>query len=506
MTNVKPKVALLLEGTYPYVSGGVSSWVHDLIGGLEEVPFSLFHIAARDGVALDGRYKLPGNVTGITNVFCAGGTSAALDAGGRERLQAEIRSIRKAAKQSGGPSRLIAGLRQLHLGGTVDREMIENIASADRDLMALLHGREAFELVCELADTMAPDAPFLDFFWHFRAMHLPVLRLLHGPRPDGDVLHALSTGYAGLVGAVASVRSGRPLLLTEHGIYARERDMELARATWLQDTSSGAKPEGIEQIRLFWSRFFTRLSQIAYTQASTIVTLSEVNRRKQLTDCAPAPKIRIVPNGVDLDAITPQAIVANDAPGRPLRVGFVGRVVPIKDVLTLIRACHIALQSVALDVELIGPDAEDPSYSNRCRALVAQIGRQSEIRFVGPRPAREIYANLDVVVLTSHSEGQPLVILEAYAANVPVIATDVGACREMIEGRTEIDRQLGPSGIVTHIATPTETAAALVKLARDPALRRKMGAAGRLRAGSFYRRDHLIDAYRGMYSTMAESP
>ena len=70
-------------------------------------------------------------------------------------------------------------------------------------------------------------------------------------------------------------------------------------------------------------------------------------------------------------------------------------------------------------------------------------------------------------MLTSFSEGQPLVILEAYACGLPVIATDVGACREMIEGRTEEDRGIGPSGIVTRVATPQETAAALVRLARD---------------------------------------
>src|SRR5690606_19530174 len=145
------------------------------------------------------------------------------------------------------------------------------------------------------------------------------------------------------------------------------------------------------------------------------------------------------------------------------------------------KACHAALHKVALEVEIIGPAGEDPIYAERCRTLVEQLGRGESIRFVGPRPAAEIYRELDVVLLTSHSEGQPLVILEAYAAGIPVVATDVGACREMIEGRTLADRQLGPSGIVTHIASPDETAAALVRLARDPALRHKMGAAGRRR-------------------------
>ena len=77
-------------------------------------------------------------------------------------------------------------------------------------------------------------------------------------------------------------------------------------------------------------------------------------------------------------------------------------------------------------------------------------------------------AQLDVVVLTSLSEGQPLVILEAYAAGLPVVATYVGACRELIEGGDEADRALGPSGIVTRVANPAETAAVEADPIRSP--------------------------------------
>jgi glycosyltransferase involved in cell wall biosynthesis len=503
MVDQRHTVALLLEGTYPYVSGGVSSWVHDIIRGLPDFAFTLYHIAAREDLPLEQRYTLPENVAGLSTVFCAGAPSSPLDARGREKLEAEIRQARKSAEKAGPHSRLLAALRALHLDTPIDRSLLEDLATADLDVPTLLYGRQSFDLVCELADTIAPKAPFLDFFWHFRSMHLPVLRLLHSPGPAGDVLHAVSTGYAGLVGAVHSVRGGRPLLLTEHGIYSRERDMELGRVSWLR-ASPGADADGIEQLRRFWSHFFVRLSQLTYTQASRIVTLSEVNRKKQLADGAPDSKIRIVPNGVDLDAITPPPSTPERAVKGVLRVGFVGRIVPIKDVITLIKACHLARQSVDLEVDLIGPDSEDPEYANRCRLLLEQLNLQATVRFVGPRPAKELYAGLDVVVLTSQSEGQPLVILEAYAAGLPVIATDVGACREMVEGRTEEDRRLGPSGIVTHMATPPEPAAALVRLARDPQMRQIMGIAGRARVRDFYRRDRLLDAYREMYGALAE--
>jgi glycosyltransferase involved in cell wall biosynthesis len=177
-------------------------------------------------------------------------------------------------------------------------------------------------------------------------------------------------------------------------------------------------------------------------------------------------------------------------------------VVPIKDVISFIQACNLAMADVALDVRIIGPTGEDPAYVCRCLTLVETLGLASSVVFTGPRPAHLIYSDLDVVVLTSFSEGQPLVILEAYAAGLPVIATDVGACREMIEGRSAADRLLGPSGVVTRVGTAGETAAALVRLARDPALRRRLGMAGRKRVLGFYRRQDMIESYRGLYRDM----
>jgi glycosyltransferase involved in cell wall biosynthesis len=181
-------------------------------------------------------------------------------------------------------------------------------------------------------------------------------------------------------------------------------------------------------------------------------------------------------------------------------------VVPIKDLVTFVRACDIALGVVDVEARVIGPSDEDPGYAARCRQLVARLGRTSNIQFVGPMPPAQIYGDLDLVVLTSFSEGQPLVILEAYAWGVPVVATDVGACREMIEGRGEDDRRIGPSGFVTRVAAPKETAAAIIKLARDVKLRWRMGAAGHQRVTAYYQRGDMLARYRALYSSLIETP
>lgn len=511
MKSVPPDpadVALILEGTYPYVAGGVSTWVHQILGAYPERRFALLHIGPHPGAYEKPRYTIPSNVSTLAEVYCRGAVPTG------KKLARHIEAPRIGRRKK--PSRMLRAIRRIHLDDTVDDELISDLASGDLSMSELLHGEATFELLRhELYERVSPGGAFMDFFWHFRAMHIPLLRLLAAPCPAAGIYHAVSTGYAGLVGAVASVRSGRPLVVTEHGLYAREREMELSRARWIKDIdgSPGHAVPRPSPLRRFWSHYFRMLSRIAYHRAARLVTLSEANRAKQLADGAAAHKIVVVPNGVLHHAlpapVTPPAqetsgeIVLASASGKPrLRVGFVGRVVPIKDVITLIKAVGIAREHVELDVQIVGPQEEDPSYAKRCFALVDSLNLGDTIRFLGPRSVAELYPTFDVVLLTSLSEGQPLVILEAYAAGVPVIATDVGACRELVEGG-DSDRDLGPSGIVTRVANPPATAAALCALARDPSLRAAMGRAALARVKARYQLHQVVASYESLYSSVA---
>ena len=487
-------VALVLEGTYPYVAGGVSSWVHQILCACPERTFALMHIGPHAGAYKELRYKLPANVTGLYESHCRGDGSTA-----RRPTTVKARSPRQ-------PSRVLAAFRRLHTGDDIDDDMIADLASNDLSIAEFLHGDATFELLrSELYERLSPGAPFMDFFWHFRAMHVPLLRLLDAPCPRAATYHAVATGYAGIVGAVASARSGRPLVVTEHGIYTREREMELSRATWIHDAGADDTwgPTQPSPLRRLWSHYFRMLSRVAYHQATHLFTLSEVNRAKQLADGADPAKTAVVPNGID--PAMWRAAERTETASRPMRVGFVGRVVPIKDVITLIRACHLACAQVELEIWIVGPTDEDAAYAQRCRTLVHQLDLDAVVRFLGPQQVAEIYPQLDVVVLTSLSEGQPLVILEAYAAGLPVIATDVGACQELIEGGDESDRALGPSGVVTRVANPAETAAALVRLARHPEQRITMGRAGRARVAARYQLRQVVARYDSLYASTVMS-
>jgi polysaccharide biosynthesis protein PelF len=504
-------VCLVLEGTYPYVKGGVSTWVHDLIGSLPERRFALVHIGAERRSCIRKRYALPANVVGLSDLYCREPPARGRNAAARLRAaRAELRRHADARR----PSRVLDGIRRLHLDDPFDPSLLEDLASGDLSVSAFLHGSASFELTTELYERLVPGGSFLDFFWHFRSMHLPLVRLLGAEPPAAAVYHALCTGYAGLLAALWSHRTGRPFLLTEHGIYARERKLELDRAAWCRGAGAGHRSgqndrpfdsETAAALREMWLRFFRTLARCVYSRAAVVVSLCETNRERQIADGAAPSRTLVVPNGIDLAGFHARVrgLRPRAAAPRPVRVGFVGRLVPIKDVVTLIRACSLALRVVDLDVRIIGPIDEDPAYTRRCRRLVAKLGLERAIRFVGAWPIERIYPEIDLLVLTSFSEGQPLVILEANAAGIPVVASDVGGCRDLLEGRNGVDRRIGPSGIVTRLAAPEETAAAIVRLARDPELRRRMGAAGQRRVATFYRKSATISTYRELYAARA---
>jgi len=105
-----------------------------------------------------------------------------------------------------------------------------------------------------------------------------------------------------------------------------------------------------------------------------------------------------------------------------------------------------------------------------------------------------------VVVFTSLSEAQPLVMLEAGACGIPVVATQVGACEEMVMGKADEDPPLAPGGIITPLANPAATAQAVIDLLSDETLYLKSAAAARERVARYYDKNDQHAAYRALYA------
>jgi len=134
------------------------------------------------------------------------------------------------------------------------------------------------------------------------------------------------------------------------------------------------------------------------------------------------------------------------------------------------------------------------------------LGLDSTLRFMGRQKLTDWLGRIDALALTSVSEAQPLVILEGGAAGVPTVATDVGACREMLEGRSDEAETLGPGGEITGLADPAATGRALARLLRDKAWHARCAAAIKRRVELYYNKKTIDGIYRTLYESYRDAP
>jgi glycosyltransferase involved in cell wall biosynthesis len=297
--------------------------------------------------------------------------------------------------------------------------------------------------------------------------------------PEADIYHSISTGYAGLAAVMAKLRTGKPFLLTEHGLYHKEREMEVRRVRYIRGYQ-----------RDMWIKIYNGLSRLAYRHADQIIALFEYNRRMQIALGAPEERTRVIANGIDVERFASVKRTRREG----FHVGLVGRVVPIKDIKTFISMSRIIHEQYP-DSEFycIGPTDEDPAYFEDCKIMVKSFRLEKCFHFTGRVDVREYYSFLDVLTLTSVREAQPLVILEAYAAGIPVAATNVGNIPELLDYD---DRFLSPS------KNPNKLAAAVGYIREHPAEMNVVVEQNRRKTADHFDRNAVFKSYLQLYESL----
>ena len=292
----------------------------------------------------------------------------------------------------------------------------------------------------------------------------------------------------------------RPLILSEHGIYTKERKIDLFKSEWIKDNRNVFQrdPTELSYFRQMWIRFFEWLGRLCYEAADPIIALYEANRLRQVADGAAPERTFNVPNGISLKRFAPLRAQRPETP--PPVLCLIGRVVPIKDVKTFIRAMRRVVNQMP-DAEgwIAGPEDEDRGYAEDCHNLVASLGLEGKVKFLGFQKVEDLMPKIGLTILSSISEALPLVILEGYAAGVPTVSTDVGSCRQLIEGLDAEDRALGASGAVVNIADPQALADAALSLLADPTAWQAASTAAIARVERYYTDDRMFGAYRRVY-------
>jgi glycosyltransferase involved in cell wall biosynthesis len=491
-------VGLLLEGTFPYVAGGVSSWVNQMIRGFPDVRFAVVFIGSLEEEYGEQKYELPDNVVHFERHYLY-----------EKRAAPEIRKVE-------GDTAMFAVVEEMHRyfraphahaeGRALFQQLAPELAGGRLSQEDFLYSHRSWDFLSAQYREFSSDPSFVDYFWTVRTMHGPVWILADIAKNliPCRAYHTVSTGYAGLLGALLKHRTGKPLILSEHGIYTKERRIDLFNAHWIPDNRVVFQrdPTEIAYFRQMWMRFFEGIGKICYDAADSIIALFEGNRRRQIEDGADPERTINIPNGID---IARYAAVREQRPARtPPVLSLIGRVVPIKDVMTFIRSMRTVVNRLPeAEGWIIGPEDEDPEYAQECHNLAASLGLENKVNFLGFQTMTDVLPQVGVVVLSSISEALPLVLLEGFAAGVPAVATDVGACRQLVYGLDAEDQALGAAGAVVGIADPQSLAAAALELLTDRDKWNAASTAAIRRVETYYRQDQMFGRYRAIYEAHA---
>jgi glycosyltransferase involved in cell wall biosynthesis len=349
-----------------------------------------------------------------------------------------------------------------------------NVGGAALHVLQLAHeqARRGHDVIV-VAGTLAAGEESMEYVADelgVELLRLPVLQRELSPRADpaaimalrsvirsrrADVLHT-HTAKAGATGRIAALMAGR------------------ARPRAVVHTYHGHVLSGYFSRR--WERLFRLIERLLARASGTLVAVSDEVRDDLVGfGVAPASRFAVVPYGFELPAWSD----VDDESRRTLRgeigagddtfvVGWAGRLTTIKRPLDLIRTLRALLdEDVDALLVLVG-DGEDRAD---VEALATALAVTDRCRFMGfQKSIRPWYASFDALLLTSANEGTPVVAIEALAAAKPVIATRAGGTGTVVRN--------GESGYLEAIGDTQALADRLAALARDPALRARMGAAG----------------------------
>ncbi|MDN5337755.1 MAG: polysaccharide biosynthesis protein PelF [Thermotogaceae bacterium] len=457
------RVGLIVEGTYPYATGGVSSWVQTLIENMNDVEFEIYHLKP-DIKEREILFELPENLKKISECTIFAENKWDL------KVKTEPDFIRQVVGLIDFSNEMPTRAKKLF-------EILKDVAG--KNVCEVLRTKTFWNAIVDVYERYFTNEGFSEYFWTVRNFILPFVNSFQFIPGKCDLYHSATTGYAALTGISGKIVNNSKLIITEHGIYHREREREII-------TSKGIP----EKFKKMWISVFKLISALAYYSCDSLTTLFKKNQIFQLELGAEPSKMSIIPNGIDYDRFN----VPRKAHSGFI-VGFVGRVSRIKDLRTAIKAIRIVKNRIPeTKFLIIGPYEEDEKdYYEECLQLVEILNLKDTVEFLGRQNVLDYYPTIDVLLLSSVSEGQPLVILEAMAAGIPVVSTDVGACREMLND------ELGKSGYVVPPKDFDSLAKAIISLYEDRETYEKFSKNGKIVVSSKYRLDQMIRNYRNLY-------
>ena len=487
-------VAIVMESTYPYLKGGVSAVVHDIITGNPDLTFGIIHITWDSHSPLKDLYGMPDNVAWVKVLYLS------MEEHQEDFLRARPRDLRMNRRQRRELSRRILGaLLALAQDGQTEPlwDLISEGLSASRryPVWAILGTREFMEAYHD----MMPDLgmSMTDIFWCLRDFFSLAYAVLAEPVPRAQVYHAHTTGYAMLLGVNAAREHGTKVLLTEHNLYVRDTvNTLLERRLDLNVRLTDYRTFDVTGRERMWMAWWLEMGRLCYpyAYASTYLYPRAITEANELG--GDSGRAIVIPNGIvtsEFDASYAARLAAIEeikkegADKHLWKLVYIARVVPIKGLLDMIDSVRLMVdRGLNIHLDVCGPTEHMPSYFEQCLTRIVEQGLESVITVRGTVKVRELLPEFDLFVLPSYNEGLPVVSLETMGAGIPTVSTDVGAVRSVVEDMivTDDGQTWDPCGIIIEPGDPTVMADKVQEVISDVDLyeRLSLNARGRVEA------------------------
>ena len=487
-------VAIVMESTYPYLKGGVSAVVHDIITGNPDLTFGIIHITWDSHSPLKDLYGMPDNVAWVKVLYLS------MEEHQEDFLRARPRDLRMNRRQRRELSRRILGaLLALAQDGQTEPlwDLISEGLSASRryPVWAILGTREFMEAYHD----MMPDLgmSMTDVFWCLRDFFSLAYAVLAEPVPRAQVYHAHTTGYAMLLGVNAAREHGTKVLLTEHNLYVRDTvNTLLERRLDLNIRLTDYRTFDVTGRERMWMAWWLEMGRLCYpyAYASTYLYPRAITEANELG--GDSGRAIVIPNGIvtsEFDASYAARLAAIEeikkegADKHLWKLVYIARVVPIKGLLDMIDSVRLMVdRGLNIHLDVCGPTEHMPSYFEQCLTRIVEQGLESVITIRGTVKVRELLPEFDLFVLPSYNEGLPVVSLETMGAGIPTVSTDVGAVRSVVEDLivTDEGETWDPCGIIIEPGDPAVMADKVQEVISDVDLyeRLSLNARGRVEA------------------------
>ncbi|HIB38257.1 GT4 family glycosyltransferase PelF [Mesonia sp.] len=490
----KIKVMLITEGTYPFNGGGVSTWAHILCNQVNNADFTLYSINAF--FEEKSKYELSDHVEKVIQVplwtpdepydYISYGEEYYKTVGRKEW------TTEKCIKEKFVP--LFEELLQMIYDENQNMQKLDYLFKQiwlyfeDYDYKETMRNVHVWDTYVKIVSGNIqkknnPSAALMDITVGMRWIYRFLIPLAIVDIPKVDISHLTLSGFPLIPALIANYKYGTPIMLTEHGVFIRERLLAINNSEY---------PFFLKNMLI---KFSETISRLVYYKSEAIVSVNLFNKKWEILYGANPDKIKVIYNGIDHELFKPRE-KPKHLVGIPTVVAA-ARIFELKDILTMIRSCAVVKEKIPNVQYLIyGDNNAVPEYTAECVALIEELKLQENFKLMGPKSDPHlIFPEGDISILTSISEGFPYTVLESMGCGIPVVATDVGGVKEALDEH---------SGFVCKPKNHQEIGENVIKLLQNEELRKSMGINARKRVVDNFTLKNFIDQYEEVYNAVSK--